>query len=58
MDVNYIQKETQHGLSTVVVVSPQADNKPRLAINEAMDDNLPTDQTLSNFEPQWKYEKG
>ena len=36
-----IEKETQHGLSTVIVMDTNAKDKARISIDKAMDDNLP-----------------
>jgi hypothetical protein len=38
------QKEIQDCVCQVVVVGPEANDEPGFAINEPMDDNLPSDQ--------------
>ena len=42
----YLMKELQYSVGLVVVVGPETYNKACFSIDEAMNDDLPADQTL------------
>ena len=45
MDLDDLKEEVQHGVCFVVVMGPETNNETCLAINKAMYDDLPPDQT-------------